>query len=671
MNTKNCKKLLSKVLSLFLTVTVFFTLFNMISSAETYPYYGKLNGTNVNVRKGNDTSYAVVTQVTQGDVVKVLSVTTNSKGEKWLNINYDLTDLSLSGYVLAEYVDFYKAVSSGTDKEFEEYLTQQKFPESYKPYLRTLHQLYPEWVFKADHTGLTWSEVYKAQREVGKSLVSGSKDDSWKSMYSGAYDWSENKYVEFDSGGWVNASYRVIQHYIDPRNFLNTDSIFQFVSHEYDSSQTAKNVKKMVKGTFLDADFTESTRYDTYSDLLVYAGKQSGVSPYVLASMILVEQGTKGTGGSISGKVSGYKGYYNYFNIGAYKTSTMSAVQRGLWWAKGAGTGATTYKRPWNTKARSVVGGALWYADNYVEDGQNTLYYKKFNVVNKAAGLYNHQYMTNIQGADTEARVLKKAYVDILDSKFVFNIPVYTGMPSTPYTLPSKSGANNFFLKSLKVSGYSITPTFNKYTYSYSLIVPNDVETVTVSATGIQSTTTVSGAGKKALQEGTNTFIIKAKSQSGYSNNYTLKITRKTAMGDTPTVTSSSYNIGDYITGVSPQTSVASFMQGLTVKNGSLELTASSDKVKSSGYVFTGDKLRLKADSAVKKTYPVIIKGDVSGDGKITILDLAKVQKHILSVTSLKGVYQKAADTNSDSHINIIDLARVQKHILGVSDIKQ
>ena len=54
-----------------------------------------------------------------------------------------------------------------------------------------------------------------------------------------------------------------------------------------------------------------------YVNIIMNAGIQSGVNPYVLAAMIIQEQGTQGSSNSISGKVSGYVGYYNFFNIEA------------------------------------------------------------------------------------------------------------------------------------------------------------------------------------------------------------------------------------------------------------------------------------------------------------------------------------------------------------------
>ena len=68
---------------------------------------------------------------------------------------------------------------SATD--FEAYLTEQGFPESYKTELRKLHDSYPNWIFEAQHTGLEWVEVVSAESTIGKNLVPGSSITSWKS----------------------------------------------------------------------------------------------------------------------------------------------------------------------------------------------------------------------------------------------------------------------------------------------------------------------------------------------------------------------------------------------------------------------------------------------------------------------------------------------------------
>ncbi len=138
------------------------------------------------------------------------------------------------------------------------------------------------------------------------------------------------------------------------------------------------------------------------------AGAQSGVSPYVLAAMILQEQGNNGTSPLISGSYSGYEGYYNFFNVEAYQSGSMSAIEMGLRYASQSGS----YGRPWNTVEKSIRGGAQNYGDNYVKAGQNTFYLKKFNV--QGANLYKHQYMSNIQGAASELQSSPRLTLRIL-----------------------------------------------------------------------------------------------------------------------------------------------------------------------------------------------------------------------------------------------------------------
>lgn len=260
----------------------------------------------------------------------------------------------------------------------------------------------------------------------------------------------------------------------------------------------------------------------SYADAIMSAAKSSGVSPYVIAAMIIQEQGRNGTGNSISGNYAGYTGYYNYFNVGAYASDGMGAVQRGLWYASQSGS----YGRPWTTPESSIAGGAQFYGTNYVKAGQDTLYLKKYNV--QGSNIYKHQYMTNVDGAASEGSIFAEGFTSQQKSTALnFKIPVYSNMPETPCAQPTLSGSPNNKLNGLGVEGFTLTPTFNRDTYSYDLIVDHSVSNVTVSASVIDSKASVRGNGNVSLSSGINDISVVVRAENGTERTYTIHVVRQ------------------------------------------------------------------------------------------------------------------------------------------------
>lgn len=411
-------------------VTLIFIAMTGFAAAETKT--GTVATTALNLRSGPGSNYSSLGLISINKEVTILDETYDANGDKWYLV---ISPAGNQGYVSARYVVVNSENEYVHDADFEASLSAEGFPELYKPYLRDLHARYPMWVFKAAHTDLDWSAVISRESKPGTSLVASGSPSSWKSTAPGAYDSENGKYIEYDSGGWVSASEEIVAYYMDPRNFINPVGMFQFLTHSYDpSTQTKAGLAKVLSGSFMSGAFPEST-HDTYADVLMEAGQISGVNPYVLASMILVEQGSSGKGGCISGTVSGYEGYYNFFNIGAYKSGSMSAVTRGVWYASQSGS----YGRPWDSRYKSIVGGAKFYASQYVQQNKNTLYFKKFNVMNGQSSVGTGQYMTNVQGAESEAAALRNGYVDSLDDPMTFIIPVYKNMPQKACPKPGSN----------------------------------------------------------------------------------------------------------------------------------------------------------------------------------------------------------------------------------------
>lgn len=100
---------------------------------------------------------------------------------------------------------------------------------------------------------------------------------------------------------------------------------------------------------------------------------------------------------------------------------------------------------------------------------------------------------------------------------------------SLEYTTKVTGKSKNNKLKTLGVSGHSISPAFKATRTSYSLTVPSDTSSVTIKALPAHSKATVSGTGAASLTTGLNTKNVTVKAESGAKKTYTIKITRAKA----------------------------------------------------------------------------------------------------------------------------------------------
>ena len=80
------------------------------------------------------------------------------------------------------------------------------------------------------------------------------------------------------------------------------------------------------------------------------------------------------------------------------------------------------------------------------------------------------------------------------------------------------------YLSSLSVEGYDISPKFNKNETSYSLSVPNNVTSITISGKANDSKASVTGLGKINVKEGTNKAYITVTAENGNKKTYVVKV---------------------------------------------------------------------------------------------------------------------------------------------------
>ncbi|MBQ8683521.1 MAG: SH3 domain-containing protein [Clostridia bacterium] len=659
------RRLLALYLSLCLLATCLLPALSAFAATTvTGTVFGIDEGHKLYVRQSASTGATVLDKLFNGDIVTIHE-TVEAGGITWYKIT---THNNIVGYSSSAYIKL--NVTYQTNEEFEAYLTAQKFPEDYKVKLRQLWAEHPTWVFKAQHLSMTWATALKEEQKALKNAIT--QPDSWKSMEYGAYNWSTGTYAPVDSGGWVTAAPAVVAYYMDPRNFLDDVYIFQFEDLQYSDEHTVEGVKAILP-----------SRYDQYAEDLLKAAKETKVSAYFLATR-MAQEGSKIDGTWVDPDGVSYKGYYNFFNYGAYAGSQYGAyhgaVTNGAIYAKNQG---------WDSPYKCLRGSAEKIGNNYINKGQNTLYYQKFNVAGE--NLYNHQYMTNVQAPASEGKIRGNSVTaEEKASALTFLIPVYKEMQTEPTVLPGKTGNNNNFLDSITVEGYKLSPTFDRYTMEYTGEVGEEVKEIKLSAVKNFADATVSGTGTIKLKPGENTIPITVTATSGQVRVYTVILTAPGGEEQpdtpdkpdpepgepdqppappptpTPTLTGTTYSVAEAVSGVAPETAVADFIKNLGVKDGTASLQAADGKDKTSGAVVTGDILRIYNNDRVEcKSYPVVVHGDVNGDGKVNSQDLRRAQRHILGAAALNGYFLTAADVNGDGKINSQDLRRSQRFILG------
>ena len=472
----------------------------------------------LNFRSGPGTNYGSIGLVYIGTQVTILEETNG-----WYKVTCVINGVPKTGYMSAEFITVVGANDEpwegDPDESFEEQIAD--FPESYKNALRRLHEQHPSWKFVAKYTGLDFEDSVSIQNSGNRSMiyVSSTTPFSWLSTAPGDYDWATDTYYNKDGASWKGASKELIAYYMDPRNFLDESQIFMFESQAYDSSQSRNVVAGILDGTFMEdgKGYYYNGSFKTYVDTFMEAGAIANVSPYILASRSRQEVG------SYSGSVSGESGYYNFFNIGAYASSSGNAVTNGLNYAATPGS----YRRPWTNQYLSIVGGAEFLAESYIARGQNTDYFQKFNVV--SSPYHSHQYMGNIQAPSTEGLSRYTTYEElgVLDEAMTFIIPVYDNMPASAAAMPAPTGNPNSYIKSLSVSGASLNATFTYNKLDYTAVVSNSTTGITISATPVsQYGTIISGTGYHSLNVGNNTIEVVCQAGNGTTTTYTIVVYR-------------------------------------------------------------------------------------------------------------------------------------------------
>ncbi|MCQ2452624.1 MAG: SH3 domain-containing protein [Oscillospiraceae bacterium] len=590
-----------------------------VSGAAKYRVFYKTSGSSwTKAADTTGTSYTV-TGLTSGTsytfTVRCLDASGNYASQ------YDTTGLTIT----------YTASSTpGTTTDFQSVLNQ--FPESYWPGLLALHKLYPNWVFRPLTVSLDWDYTISKEVQDNYSLTSLVEAPTWTAVPSSykccesyAFNWSTGQWIPKDNGSLVCASRELIEYYMDPRNFMDTTYIFQFLEMSFDAStQTVAGVQAILNGSFMAGDLPDEPG-TSYAQCIYNASKIYGANPYVIAAKLLGEQGRNGSA-LTSGTYAGYEGYYNYFNYNAYGNGSAAIITNGLSYAK---------KQGWDTHRKSIEGGTAKYVSGYIAGGQSTPYLTRFDVLGSRP--FTHQYASDICYAWSEASKISKIYTsDIREQSLTFTLPVYQSMPESACSKPSGDSSPYLKLKSLTASAGSLSPRFQPEITSYTLTLPAGSTSANLIATGMDDSATVSGGGTVSVG---SVAAITVTSRYGETKSYTVRV-----ISSALDTSSSSLTLEG---GMAIATKGATANAIISKAGGS-----SSAKIWSGGKEKTGSSLVATGDALVYYdhsgaslgAFSLVVPDDVNGDAKMDIKDVSALFRACTTQESLTDAQLRAAE---------------------------
>lgn len=258
---------------------------------------------------------------------------------------------------------------------------------------------------------------------------------------------------------------------------------------------------------------------------------------------------------------------------------------------------------------------------------------------------------------------------------------IITGIGSGKATITAKTKDGNIS-DSIDITVYSkvtqivlekdnVTLFKGKSTTISANVLPEDATTKElIWNSSDESVVTVTDGILTAKEEGTADITVKAKNENIIA---TCRVTVKDISDDIILEFDSKLRIdGDEISNIN-ELNVLDIKE-LINTNLNMEFYSSKDEMLSEdSKIGTNTKVVFK-DEAENEVYSYyfIVYGDLNGDGIINSLDVLVLQKHILEIKEITGLFLKAGNTLKNGNLpSSLDVLRIQKHILETKFIEQ
>ena len=250
-----------------------------------------------------------------------------------------------------------------------------------------------------------------------------------------------------------------------------------------------------------------------------------------------------------------------------------------------------------------------------------------------------------------------------------------------------KETASNALLETLEIEGYEFE--FDPNTFTYNIQVSRSKKELTeseITAIPKDNEATVNLMGDITLHpDMINIYTIEVIAKDGYTTQeYTLIITRDSL---DYTLRSNVYEIirrdgtsseeevikmtEDYVIGISPATLIEKFLPKFENEINMLHVYDKSgvevqQEEGKEELIGTTMKITLEENGYVYDELTIIVRGDITGDGKVNISDKAKLSSTLAKVITLTPSEQLAADITFDGKVNISDKAKLSSYLAKV-----
>ncbi len=392
-----------------------------------------VSASSLNMRKGPSTSYSVITTLTKGEEVEVIS-----EENGWAKINHN----SKTGYVSSKYLSDEKPVKVTIKYVKADTLNIREGAGTSYKILGTYNQGHEVKVVSIDGN---WAKIQykdgyayisnkylvdkmptdsendnKDNNVVGDVIINENLSYSFDAMVDYEYKLSQQGYNRIkanlstnnqNSTKYLQATREDLSKYLNPQTFsTNANGRLQFLKiDKYREGITASELN-----AFFNKYCKSNSVFINKGQAFIDAAKKHNLDVSYLVAASMVETGygssTLAQGVEVPGENGEKVKVYNFFGISAFDGTAVSSASQ------------YAYKKGWTTVDKTIEGSAKWLSTNYIHSTkykQNTLYKMRWS--------YNtgHQYATDVSWAHIIAKVMNNI------------IPYYDNSVSLEFLMPN------------------------------------------------------------------------------------------------------------------------------------------------------------------------------------------------------------------------------------------